>query len=435
MKKRNVAGPFLLCVCFVVCLVALTTDASAGPFRYQWSASLSASQEFDDNITLSPENREHDWITRLIPGLSVSLLTEETEANLSYELRLVNYARNDQRSEVRHFITLTGFQGIQVARRVTLDLNTVLRISEDPFELAEPDEDVSNASDTSNRSYRTTLGGRVNYLFGPEDTVYAGFLYEMLLNDDPLVEDRRQYLPSAGFSYWFTREFGVRTDYTFTKADFDQTENYDEHIVTPAFLYRFNPRSTATLSYTYDDLAYDGLSLDYVVHTITLGLDHQFNSAMSGSISGGYFVVVPEEGDDRGDFAGSLSFTYTRPRITFNLNGDAGYRRQFFQRDNLGLSLYGNVSVNLTYQATERLSANLTGGYFRDEYLETIEKRTSDNYRGGAGLDYTILRWLRGSLRYDYRQRESNRSEDEYVDNRVVLIFTATHTAEPRALY
>jgi hypothetical protein len=434
MKKRAVARFPLLCIVVLVCLFALCRDASAERFRFQWGARLSVSEEYDNNINLSSDNEDHDWITRLTPGLSISLFTEETEARLSYDFSLVQYARNDARSEGRHFLTLTGFQGIRVAEHVTLDLDTVLRISEDPFETSDPTEDVTDVSNAQNRQYRTTLGGRMRYFYGPEDSIFAGFRYQMLLNEDSGVEDRREYYPSAGMEYWFSLRYGARLDYAYAKTDFDVSDNYDEHLGTASFLVRVNPKTEANLTYVYDNLDYDGARLDYVVHTATVGLSHRLSEYTAASISGGYFVVVPEEGDDRGRFTGALSLTHTTQRSEFTLNGDAGYRRQFFQTENLGLSLYGSVTLNFTYQFMERLSGSLTGAYFRDEYLETEEERTSDNWRGGAGLNWVLLRWLTGSLGYEYRQRDSNIAENDYKDHRVILSFTATHTGEPKPL-
>jgi hypothetical protein len=419
-------------LCAILYFTAAGRDASAEDF-FQWSARASASGEYNDNVFLRKDNKDHDWIVRFTPGLTLSLLTEETEATLDYDFSLTHYARNDELSGVRHYLTLSGFQGIRVTERATLDLDALLRISEDPFEIGQPGEDVSDVVEDRNRTYRTTLGGRINYFVGAEDFFYAGFTYSMLLNEESGVDDRREYLPTAGFEYWFTLRYGSRLDYSYGKGTFDTPrDDYDSHLGTASLLYRVNPRTEMDLSYEYNNLRYDRPTDGYDVHQFTLGVSHEFSPQTSGSLSGGYFIVVPEEGGDQGEPTGSISFIHAIPRGTFTLDGAAGYRRQFFQTENNGLSFFANVTTAFTYQLMEKLSVSLTGSYFRDEYQEE-PKGESDNWRAGTAFEYLFLEWLQASLSYEYRQRESSvPNDDGYVDHRVFLNLTASYFGKPR---
>jgi len=428
------AGPLLLSLALVLSLTALGGEAFTEPFQFQWEARISVAEQYDDNVTLTADAKEHDWITFLTPGLTLSLIKEETEASLSYDFSLMKYARDDERSRVRHYLSLTGFEGIRVSERVALDLDAGLVISEDPFEIAPPGEDVTDIRDTRTRYYRTELGGRINYFFGPEDSVYVGFTHFMLLGEDPGSNDRQSYVPSAGLDYWFSLLYGTHIDYSYRKAEYDLTENYEEQLGTASLIRRFNPRTEGNLSYTYNGLDYDGPSVGYDVHAATLGISHEFSGATAGSLSGGYFIVVPEEGDSRGEPMGTISFTHTSPRSSLTLDGAAGYRRQFFQTANLGISLFGRASVTFTYQLMQRLSVYLEGAYFRDEYLETSPESKVDNWRGRTGLQYLVLRWLFGAIRYEYRQRESDIEGGSYVSNRVTISITAAHAGKPRPL-
>jgi hypothetical protein len=434
MMKRiaQASGPFVLCLGIASILALTARDASAENFRFQWSARFSAAEQFDDNIYLDDDNKEQDWITYLTPGLTLSLLTEETTASLSYDLSLVGYAGNDEQSEVRHGLTLSGFQGIPVAEHLTLDLDASLRVSEDPFEIGNVEQDVTRTA--PGRYYSSNLGGRLNFFFGPEDFAYAGFEHSLMINEDSGTEDRQEYRPSAGLTYWFSTRYGSSIAYSYANADYDVSNNYEEHLAAPSLLCRITPRTQANANYSYDQLDYDGTRTDYVVHTFTLGLNHQFSSATEGSISGGYLIIDPERGDQNGSFAGSFSLSHTLQRASVFLDGSAGYRRQFFETENLGLSLYGRASVSFTYQLQERLSAFLTGTYYRDDYQETPQERLDTTWMGGVGLNYTFLPWLNGGIVYDYRQRLSDIGVDEYVDNRVTVRFTAAHSGAPRPL-
>ena len=434
-NPTQAAGPRLLCLAIVFIATLTGAEAFAQRFLWQWSPRVSASEQYDDNVFLTTDDKTHDWITFLTPGLTLSLMTEETEdslATLSYDFSLVKYATNDELSEIRHYLTLSTFQGIPFAKRLTLALNGSLRISEDPFDIIDVAQDVTRTA--GGRYYSSDLGGRVDYFFGPENSVYAGFTHRMLLNEEPGVEDRREYLPTAGFNYWFNRRYGFAVDYSYSKADFDVSDNYEEHLAIPSALYRISPRTEANVTYTYDGLDYDGPRLGYTAHTFTLGLSHQFSGRTMGSISGGYLLIVPEQGDNSGNFSGSLLLTHSRQRLSCTLDAASGYRRQFFETENLGLSLFTRASLTFTYQLQERLSALLRGSYSRDEYQETIADREDSTWRGGVGLDYVFLRWLNGGILYEYRQRVSDIDVDEYVDNRATVRFTATYSGRPRPL-
>ena len=100
-NPTQVAAPCLLCLAVASFLALPGTEAFAERFQFQWSTSLSLSEEYNDNIDLYSDNKEHDWVTLVTPGLTLTLMTDETEASLSYELSLVKYARNDQRSGIR----------------------------------------------------------------------------------------------------------------------------------------------------------------------------------------------------------------------------------------------------------------------------------------------------------------------------------------------
>jgi hypothetical protein len=434
VKKPAIAGPFLLSLAAVLCLTALGTGAFAEPFRFGWEGRIAVAEQYDDNVTLSADAKEHDWITYLTPGVTLSLIKEETDASLSYDFSLMKYARDDGRSRVRHYLTLTGFEGIPVSERVALDLDAVLRISEDPFEIAPPGEDVTDITDTRTRYYRTRLGGRINYSFGPESLVYVGFTHLMLLGEDPGTNDRQAYLPSAGFDYWFSLSYGIHIDYSYGKAEYELTEDYEEQLGTASLTRRFNPRTEGNLTYTYNDLDYDGPSVGYAVHEATVGISREFSGATAGSLSGGVFVLVPEEGDSRAEPTGSLTLTHTAPRSLLALAAYAGYRRQFFQTANLGISLFTRASVTFTYQLMQKLSLSLEGAYFRDEYLETTPESTADNWRGATAVRYLLGRWLFGSIAYVYRQRESDFEAGSYVNHLVTLSITAVYTEKPSPL-
>jgi len=429
MKKPKTIKSVITFLTLVLFVALLSENAHAESKRFEWSTRISLSEEYDDNIFLAPDNEEDDWITSVTPGLTLSVIMEETEVNLDYDLSLRWYATNDEYDDVAHSLTLSGLEGIPIAEHLTLDLDESLQIAEDPIETT---ENVTSVRRTRERYYRNTFRGRINYLFGEEDALYGGAHHTLLENDDPDVEDSQGYGPIAGINYWFNIHHGFGFDYSYTRGDFDVSEDYDRHVGSITYTYRFSPRTQANLSYIYDSLDYKGATEDYVVHTTTAGLSRNFTDQMSGSISGGYYVQDPDEGDDEDGYSGTVSLAQRSEKSTFTLAGSTGYRLQYFEAENLGFSKFYTASATLGYQLLERLSASLSGFYSRDEYEETAPEREDKTWGGGAAFDWLLLRWLSGSLSYQYRQRDSDNVFDEYTDNRVMLTLTAFHMGQPK---
>ena len=425
----------------LLCFAVVGSNAYAGPKRFQWSTRISVSETYDDNINLEKDNKEDDWITSITPGLTLTIMTEKTEVNLDYDLSFVSYARNEENNTVRHSLTLSGLKGIPIGEHLTLDLDESFQVSEDPIETSDY---VTSVRRTRNRYYRNTAGGRINYLFGEEDSCYIGFHHILLKNDEPDVEDSQRYQSTAGINYWFNIHHGFSLDYSYirgefdesdARGEFDESDDYDEHTGSTTYTYRFSPKTQANLSYSYDSFDYEGTREDYVVHSSSLGFDHQFSEQVFGSISGGYYIQDREQSDNSDDeegFTGTVSFSQRSEKGAFTLNGSTGYRQQFFEAENLGFSKYYQASATFSYQLLERFSTSLSGFYTRDDYKEAVPDREDDTWGGSAALNCLLFRWLSGSLSYQYRQMDSSIGTNDYVDNRVTLTLTASYLGKPR---
>ena len=91
-----------------MCLYISVGYVSAEEKKFQWSVRLTASQQYDDNIFLSEDNEESEWLTTVGPGLTLSVLTEKTPITLDYDLGFTYYARNKADDELRHRLALNG---------------------------------------------------------------------------------------------------------------------------------------------------------------------------------------------------------------------------------------------------------------------------------------------------------------------------------------
>jgi len=178
-------------------------------------------------------------------------------------------------------------------------------------------------------------------------------------------------------------------------------------------------------------LDFKGAQPDQVVHQATWGINHQFTPDVSGGFSVGGFVRDLDDSKDTNGTSGSLNLSVSSPKASFNINSAGGYRYQFFQADNLGFTLYSQTSATFTYQLQQDLSTNLRASYNYDDYKDDIPRRKDHTWGASAGLNYTFLRSFSASLRYDYRQRESN-TASEYTDNRITFSIRASYLSQPK---
>jgi hypothetical protein len=417
-SKISKRSSFLLVI--PLFLVIHANKATAEDKQFQWSAGISLSEEYDDNINLEPDNEQHDWITLISPRFNATLKTEETEISLDYDLGISLYASNDQNNTARHYLSLTGFKGVPIVEDVTLDLDAVFIVSEDPIEISDY---VTSVRQTRDRYYRNTAGGRINYHFGEEDTFYVGFHHILLVNDDPDVEDSEKFQPAAGITYWFNIHHGLSFDYAFVRGDFEISEEFNEHVGTATYTYRFSPGTKTFLSYKYDEFDYVGIKEDYVVHDAKLGFTHQLTESFLATLSGGYFLQDREQSGDTSRFTGNAAIDsrFRFEKSSLILDAETGYRQQFFEAENLGFTIFYRTSVAFVYSFTENLAADLSGFYQFDDFQETTPDREDQNWGGQAALNWKVWRWLTASLSYAYRERNSTIDENDFTDNRVTL--------------
>ena len=446
------ASVMVFLVLGILYLACSPGEVLAEEARFQWGTRVTLSETYDDNIDLDKNHKKSDWITTVGPGVTLSVETEKTKAQLDYDVYYSFYARHPDDNSLSHALSLTGFKGIPVAEHFTLDLDENLTISEDPIQA-----NTTSVQRSRETYYSNTAGGRLNYLFGPQDSLYVGFKHTYYDSTDSSVQGGYGYGPTAGMSYWFTVRQGISLDFSLWNGRFDHTEDtegsddFDEYRGSATYTYRFDPRTTANLSYTYDRFDYQNpgpgvvqLSgngqnsenvnrQDYVVHSGSLGLSHDFTEHFSASISGGWWYQVREDGSNAQGPNGSVSLTQKLEKGSLNLSAATGYNQQFFQAENLGLSQYSRVTASLSYQLRERLTGTLAAFYDREKYKETVPTRTDDTWGASAGLSYLVYTWLSAGLDYSYRQMDSTLANEEYTDNRVTFTLTAFYLSTPKS--
>jgi hypothetical protein len=370
-----------------------------GPFRLV--PTLQVTGTFTDNVVLAPpDEAESDFITTIGVGLALKLRGTNYGGNLGVRADLVRYAENTQFDTTRYTVFADG-------RWETLYRRLNLTLSE---EFKRTDEFV---------------GGPV-----PEFT--------------ELVEHYENTL-EFGAEYRVAEAWSVGVGYRFYLLDYIDSSfddlNYISHTLHVAVYYRIFPKTALLGRYDYQWIRYDQDPIrDSDSHIGWIGLRGDLTGKTSAEI---------RVGAQSQDFSDGSSETYwvAHASVVWKYR-DPSYVRVFVERsnpqstffqivdgtvlDNTYLATYGGIEV--AHRWTPQIAVKLFGlvgtNDYPDETLVAQEggtvKRLDWIYAAGVGVRYDFRRWLALELAYALRIRDSNISDFDYTENRVIasIVFT-----------
>jgi hypothetical protein len=439
------ATAFIMALLFVF---SMFTTVSA--YQFTFTPRASTSLEYTDNLFLSRENKEDDLITVLSVGFTLGLAERNVGLEISYDPAYVFYDEFDENDSWRHSAGLSAWSDF--GKNTRLEITDRFLFTEDP--LGEDDffrdDQVIIPGDTTvrrgrNQYYTNTAIMTLNHRFGINNSVYASFLQSFLRNDDPGIEDNDRYEPSVGLSYWFGQTYGIETRGVYTRGVFSQdsdspgirSDNFDNWLGSLKLI-RIMARNLSVYG-QYDHVyrKYDGnFDTDYILYSPSVGFQYSMIKDLNLVLGLGYFYQDFDGGDSENGLYGSgeiqKSWKYRKGSV--NLSGAAGLDQSDFGAQRLGLERFFSLKADAQYGFTRDLSGNMFGDF---RYSDPVNVNESDGieeqkrYRGGVGLTYLPVRWMRLNINYQYtKYDEDSRSNlnsaagDTYDENRVMFTIT-----------
>jgi hypothetical protein len=427
----------------------LFTVPSAYSIQYTFQPRISASEEYTSNVFLSEDDEKDDYITIVSAGFTAAALGKTGGLEVSYDPAYTKYYDFDENDGWRHDAKLRLWSDL--GKRTRFEASDSFLRTEDPLEeedlLAARDGDVVQEGDTTIRKnrrtyYRNTANARLSHQFGREDSIYAGFTYGLLRNNDSQEEDNDYYSPSIGLNYWFGPKFGFESNATYTKADFDQDEDFvgdgssdfDNYAGTIRFIGRTGTRFSLFTQYNHIYRDFDGDNDDdYMVYAPSAGFQYMIEKGLNLRLGAGYFYQDVDNGDDEQGFFGNgqIDKTWSYRRGFINLTALTGLEQNDFGAQNVGLERFAGIQGSAKYDFLRNLSGDINGRY---RYSDRIgdEDRTDDTgkkvhrFNAGAGLDFLPLRWMIIRLAYNFNKVNSENDADEYDEHRGLIKITLT---------
>jgi opacity protein-like surface antigen len=430
---------------------------SAFAVRWTFQPRVSGTEEYTSNVFLSEDNEEDDWITTFSAGFTAQALAKNSELQVDYEPSYSFYKDFDENDGWRHDARLRGFSNL--SQRMRFDIRNDFLRTQDPLDdediLILREESVEQEGDPTIRQgrrtfYRNTASSRLSYRFGRDDLLYAGFLWGFLRNDDPQEENNDRYEPRLGLNYWFGPKFGVETNATYTRGEFDQdndfvgdpSDDFKNYAGSVRFIYRTKTRFSIFAGHrqAYRDFDNDvGDSNDYMVYAPSAGFTYVVDKGLNVRLGAGYFYQdVDDEEDEQGLFGDAqIDRTWEYRRGLVNLTALTGLEQRNFGSQNIGLERFIGTQGLARYDFLRNLSGDINGRYRFSNRVGDADRPGDDDtgknvhrYNVGAGLEYLPLKWMTIRLGYTFRKVISDNDSDEYDEHRGLLRVTLT-TEQP----
>jgi hypothetical protein len=408
----------------IILLLLLLPAGGFADCRVEMIPRISLTEVYDDNINLDSTNEESDYITTLSPGIDLRILSAKTSLTLDYAPTWVWYDENDQYDTTRHTGLLDFRQTI--SEHLTFNLSDTYIKSEEPLE---EDEEVESARTTRNTYQRNRGTAGLRYQFGPEDNAGLRYSHNLLLNEDPTLDDGAIQNLFGDMSYWFTIQSGVQLNYGFTKAIFWQDDgelsddDYDGNEAGITYIQRFSRQTRASAGYNFTNRNFEGTTEDYKVHEVGIDLGHEPSSDLSLNLRIGHFWQQNELSENETGYTYDALLEKRFNRGRFSIGGTGGWDEAYLEAERRGFTRFWSANTSIEYRLLERLTC-YTRASFRHDRDAT--DRAWETVRGNAGLRVSFLRWFSAALDYSYADRDNDVDTEDYKVNRVMLTLTAT---------
>ncbi len=326
--KRNALGfnfkvHILLPAMSLLLVVSLIGAGAAQGAEFYWDTSFNLSEEYDDNIYLQDQDQTDDFITLVSQDFNLGIRTEDLDVGLDFSIGYAYYQERGGSGEIRGDINLSGARDIPLSDRLFLTLDESFKVSEDPLEFG-PTEDIETSSEVY--SSRNTRNRYYRNLFRGE------LAYRFGEEDD---------------FYW-----GYRNNLLENSSE----ELQDSMIHNPyaGVRYWFVPQHGVDLSLNYTMARFDD----------------QIDVNDPGSTS-----------DYEGWGTNAAYYFRMRPETIWNLTYSF-YTRDFDSPNDTDYDVH-NMSIGVSHQLTETLSASAGFGWYRQ-----VPERgdSSDGPSGNVGL-------------------------------------------------
>ncbi len=425
--------------CFMAAALVLISATTGNAAQVLFTPTLTLSGEYTDNLFLTEDNEEDDYITSAGLGLFGQVLWRTGGIELDYIPTYNSFADNSDLDYWRHAGSFYAWK--EVKRNTRLELrNTYLRTNDPTDETGAIDPDdplLGSAIDADlnrrgrNEFYTNAVEARVTHQFGTNDSFYLAYVYSIRREVDTIpgvvADDNDIQTASGGIDYNFTNRWTVQLDGYRQDEEYDAQSDRIEYNGNVRLLYNFDRNLSGFVAYRHTALDFDeDTEDDYNIYQPTVGIEKRFQNNARISIGVGYYWQDFDNlDDDSSPIAEAEVFKqWDYRRSYFNVLGTSGYDIDDGGVQDNGLRIYYDGRIEFGYRFTPRVSTTLFASYRYDEFPNAVPDRVDNTSIGGAAIEWQVLQWLIAELAYNYTDVTSDLDEQEYTENNVLLTIT-----------
>jgi hypothetical protein len=231
--------------------------------------------------------------------------------------------------------------------------------------------------------------------------------------------------------YRFTPRLSAGLAYTWLNTRFDDEDigdliDRDEHVVVASVYWKFTPRADVGLNYGYGQTDFVTSDRNYTRHLATASVRGDVTAKLSSGFQIGWEFREPDNSDleSGSGFFMRGDWTY-RPteRTVITLSTERSIQESTFETT----TFYTTTSAQLLvqHQLLPKLSigARIGGGVNDYSSKQTVFAETDWRrdwfMAAGANVEYTIQPWLRVGAEWLRTSRDSNFAPFDFVDDRI----------------
>ena len=408
-----------------------------GPARLVVTTSLT--EEVSDNFAHSPGNRRIDSRTGIALGTVYRLDDGQKFVSLANTVRAFYETGTDR---VRF-----GF--------ANLALNAGYQLPPLTFGLTESfirDDTTAQSATTplltaQQNFIRNSISPQVRYDISPLTAATLGYTNTLVIDEDS-NDTSISHAVTPGISHQFSPNLTGDARYTFTTSDGAATgtgtgtggSESTAHRIAANLGYQLDTETSATLGVFGRLVDRRGMGeRDSRTYGASIGVRRTLFSTVSLFASIGPTVFKRQgEGEKlRANYQLNLDGPiplFATPTLVLTLTTRQSIQDTVGEVNDVGLVLRQDVEARLTYTPMAFFTAALFVTYSRNELLEDVNTGTTGGGQGrtdnlsstGVTASYALTSTISLTGTYRYQRRDSNRSENNFEENRVTVAVTST---------
>jgi len=394
---------------FSILLPIIVPEADAAEYRIE--PSIMVSEEYNDNVFLTTQDRVFDYITRVRPAVHFSSKAPLWDWDVAYAYDYWYFARTSPSHNDTHTVGLTN----------------LTRIVNDFFFLALRDDytrvsldvtrDFAAQSFFVNQTDRNI--GSVNPYFvlhsGARTTVNVGYIYQNTWYKDSNAIDKTDQIGYAEMVHEITSKLSTTIGFRYTQ-DKNTIQDFRQSDASAGLNYEYIEGSSlyGTIGNSWMDFENAGQETQPFWN---VGFNHKFPKFSFSFQAGLRYVEDPLRVMRRQDqYTATIKREIERTAYSVSA-GLVEYRNA--QTKHLEDTVY-SVGGNITHNITTKSKVSLDLSY--RQLVDPINKTYTESYLSAGRYEYLLLEELTLALEYRYTNSYSPYIfSNDYYNNRIIV--------------